>query len=211
MKKIIFIFATAFSLFSCSDDDSSGSALKPSTVNFSVDGVTELRAFTYDTKNRISTFTAGGETTTFTYTNKNQVERLTGSDSFLEFSYDSSGKLTGLVDQDGVAVNITQTGDYSYVVEGITYSFNPNGDWNLYESVTYTYSSSKGPFANVRHLNLLALSFVDNYTYLYASKKAFSTAFNQGLEFSFAITTGDNGLPQTSTVDTFSATYTYSN
>ncbi|RZJ72878.1 hypothetical protein [Flavobacterium sp.] len=207
MKKLVVLLLTSFALFSCGDDDSGAvSGLRPSAV--SLNG--NVRTYSYDEKGRMATVTRFGETATFHYNDKNQVETISSPQGAIGFTYDEDGKYASFTNENGQPVVLTYVGDDVYTANGETLAFHPNGDWKIYLGGTFEYSSGKGAFANVRHLNLLALAAIDGESVYFASKKRQTSVQIQTQTIPYVTIEGEKGLPESATVSNYGVSYTYS-
>lgn len=212
MKKLLLLFAATALMLSCGDDDNGGSALKPSTITLqNGDGEPVVRTFTYDNKNRIQTMSGGTSTHTFAYNNKGKVASISvpGEDPVL-FTYAANGDLQSFSSGDTV-YPVTQLGDNSFSIGTDTYTYMSNGDWSKFAAYNFTYASGKGPFANVRGMNGLAIAIVDTESFLYAARKQLNTITIEGTTHPLTATPGDNGLPAQYQIAEISMQFQYSN
>lgn len=213
MKKLAILLLATFSLISCSDDDGSGPKFKPSSITLqSEGGAPVVSTFTYDNKNRLQSVTVNGTTQTFAYDNSGKVVSVTapGADPLL-FTYADNGDFESFSSGNTV-YPVTQLGDNSFSIGGETYGYTDNGDWSEFTSAyTFSYSSGKGAFANVKNLDLFALSMVDVQSLLYASRKQISSIISGGISYPVTTTPGDNGLPAQYTVADINISFQYTN
>ncbi len=193
-------------MISCSDDDS-GSASGPKPTTVTVNGIS--RTFAYDEKGRIVSLIKDGDLATFQYNSKNQVQTVSDANETITFTYDSDGKYTGFSTSNGQSIVLTHLGNDAYVSNGESYAFYANGDWKIYLG-TLHYNSKKGAFANVKHLNALALAVVDPESVYFASRKRHESIDSQGQIFNYTSTEGEKGLPATASVANYNFTYQYS-
>lgn len=199
-------------LWSCGDDDNGGSGLKPSSITLqSGDGDTFIRTFSYDEKNRLQTMTSEGSTYTFAYNSDGNVSAITRpADDPVTFQYAANGDLESFTTGDST-YPVTQLGENSFSISGDTYEYMANGDWKKFDEYQFTYGSGKGPFANVKKLNGLAMAIVDNESFLYAVKKKMATVSFGEETYPVTATAGDNGLPSQYQVSTITMQFTYAN
>ncbi|RYZ88726.1 MAG: hypothetical protein EOP06_10485 [Proteobacteria bacterium] len=209
MKKILFLLLTAALSFSCNDDDSSsGPKLKPLSAAVVVGGETELRTYSYDEKDRMSSVTVDNVLNTFTYDGENRVTRVTNPDGSIDFAYDEDGKLTTITVEDGEVLTVEMPNDNTYFLDGSQFSFNDNGDWSLFQVYAYSYTSGKGPFANVKHLNLLAMAFIDEQSQYFVSRKRISN-ISIGMQYPVVYGEGTDGMPSSFAIEGITATFAY--
>ena len=211
MKKFLFVFLASFALFSCGSDDSgSGSDLKPTSVKVGNDTPV---SFTYDEKNRMQSLTAGGETRMFTYNSNNRLDKVISGDEFLQFIYDDNGKYDKIVNQNNdILTDFEHITENTYTINGQQLSFEKNGDWKSYGGfLTFSYSKKKGPFANVKHFNALALTLAHEPALYYASMKRRESLVSGGEFVPVIATEGEKGLPSSEILDGITIQYQYGN
>jgi len=210
MKKLMLLLLTCFTMLSCGDDDSnSNSGPKPASISIGNNGEPLIYNLTYDSKNRIQTVNNGTINATLSYTAKNQVDRITTGTSFAQFSYNDEGRLLSIVTDEGQDLNVSATGDNIYDFAGTTAILNDNGDYISLGTLNFTYSSAKGAFANVKHVDVIALQFVIQSSYFFAGKKRLEMLSSGGTTYPIVSTAGEKGLPATYLIDGSLVTFTY--
>jgi len=208
MKRLLILLFAGSTLFSCGDDDSgSNSTLKPASIKIGND---EPILIAYDDKDRIQSVNTEGIVSVFTYNDQNRVQKVTTGADFYEFTYDQDGKYTSMVEDGGDVMAFTHIGNNQYTVNGTTIGFEGNGDWKMYDVYSFSYSNKKGPFANVKHFNPLALMLVNGQMLYIASKKR-RVSISVGNEVvPVATVDGEKGLPASETIQSGTIQYTYS-
>ncbi|MBD3583000.1 hypothetical protein [Flavobacterium selenitireducens] len=210
MKKLVFLLMTSLALISCGDDDSnSGSGLKPATVTISGGGTPTIYTLSYDSKNRIQSVNEGGNNSVFSYTEDNKVDRITTGADYIQFTYAANGNLVSVITDDGQDYNVSQTGDDTFDFGGTPITLNNAGDWASVGTVSLTYSSAKGSFANVKHLDNIALQFVMSSSYFYAHKKRVTSVASGGTDIPIVSAQGEKGLPASYTIESSIVSFTY--
>jgi len=184
-------------MLSCGDDDSnSGSGLKPSTITIAANPSVSFN-MAYDNKNRLSTITQSGFTATFTYGSDNKLDLISNGTNSYQFNYADNGNLVSVIDEDDDQLPISQTGENAYMYDGTLLTFDEQGDWKSAGTTSFTYAAQKGPFANVKHLNQLALQLVLPSPFFYTGKKRLESLNPNGVPFTITATEGERGLPAT--------------
>ncbi|MBD3582997.1 hypothetical protein [Flavobacterium selenitireducens] len=199
MKKIICFAAIALTFFGCADDDTAATASEPKPISVTThieNGLSQTRSFTYDAKGRLATLSKSGETVTFSYDENNLVRRVKSSSKNYYLNYDANGKFTEFFNAtDNEVVEFYHQGDNNYLTDGIFLAFHTNGDWRVFDYRDFTYSEGKGPFANVKHLNMLAVTLADEGALRYCAIKRRQTFAMDGVSIAYECAEAPADLP----------------
>lgn len=200
MKKIFLFLLAATTLVSCGDDDSSGSAKMPSSVNLTSTGGDAINwAITYDSKKRVTQINRTGDNarnTIFTYGENGKVATatITGSASgTYTFGYDDQKRLTSVTQSGQPALTLTYINDTTISVAGTTITLDNRGDISTYSTLAFSRDASKkGAFANVK-FDPIVQAIIDSQTLFFASKKPTLTISGESAESYIMTNTYDSG------------------
>lgn len=146
---------------------------------------------------------------TFEYNNQNQVTGISKSDNTgFDFFY-VAGKLDHVIatEDPDISWPITYQNDGRFTFRQIMFDVNASGDLSLFNGLALSYSNEDGPFANVRHINHIALFLADPNSYMYATQHTLEEMRVGQWIYPFEHVLSDQGLFQSTTVETVSIGY----
>lgn len=210
----IALLLTAVFAVCCSDEDASADVVpgpKPVLVTTHIEnGLSQTRTLTYDAKGRLATLSKSGETVTFSYDGQNLVRRVESATKNYYLNYDSDGKFEEFINAtDNEFVSFTHLGNNDYIMEGSFIAFHQNGDWRKLGDYAFGYTEAKGAFANVPHLNVLAVVLADEDALRYCALKRRQTYTFEGISIGYECDDDPAELPLSETLDQTTYSYQY--
>lgn len=209
-SKILLLSFLSLSIFSCSNDDKSGSEQQNpvsqklvQTINTGV-----LLKYTYNEDQTLKILDIGNNSMNFNYS-ENRISTIEYLNNEYSFQYDANGKINSFNYNDleiDVAYNAA-TNSYSYEKEEgkqLTLKLTENEDvkeYSILETQTeelskyeYFYDNSKnGVLTNSNHIAVYLVMITGFHDIgLYASKRPVQTFSNNGIAFSFENTYDDD-------------------
>jgi|GEM_PF-1743509 len=213
MNKIFCVALLMLLSFGCTDDEQPREVSGPRPVSLTShieNGLSQTKTFTYDAKGRLATLTKSGEVVSFSYESNNQLRRIQSASQTFYLYYDQDGKLLELYNVElSENAAFTYQGNNSYLVDGILIAFNENGDFRQFDDNEFGYSGGKGPFANVKHLNMLGLYLADDRSLMYGAIARRQSITIDGVSAGYNCDDAADVLPTSETIGETQYSYTY--